>query len=77
MKILHVHDILDLINQSSQAYAIADLKQAIVETFGLDARFSSCSVDGMRIDDAVDFLVTRGKFVPKQAGSCCGSCGGS
>ena len=69
MKMLHVHDILDWANQSGKSFSIAELKVAVAEVFGPDASFSSCSVDGMGGGAAVDFLVSRGKFSPKQSGS--------
>ncbi len=71
----HVHDILQMINESSEAYTEAQLQQAIVSKFGEDMSFSSCSIDGMNASQAVEFLVSRGKYVPKQQGSsCCGAC---
>ena len=76
MSYYHVHDVLTMINETRVAYTKSGLQEAIVEHFGEAARFASCSQDGMASEQAVEFLISRGKFVPEQAGSCCGACGG-
>ena len=73
---IHIHDILEMIRESSEAYSETELHHALVAKFGGEMRFGSCSIDGMDAVQAVEFLVTRGKYVPKQQGSsCCGACG--
>ncbi|MCP4790171.1 MAG: YecH family protein [Gammaproteobacteria bacterium] len=76
MSFAHVHDILTMIETTGVAYTKPQLQAAIVSHFGDETRFGSCSIDGMDSEQAVEFLITRGKFVPQQAGSCCGSCTG-
>ena len=73
----HVHEILEMISMSGKAYSSAELQQAIEAQFGNEMRFNSCSIDNMNAEQAVEFLISRGKFIPQQTGtSCCGSCGG-
>jgi probable metal-binding protein len=73
----HIHDVLEMINTTKEAYSEQELQAAIVTQFGDEMRFSSCSIEGMDSAKAVEFLVTRGKFVPKKSGTaCCGACGG-
>ena len=76
MSLAHVHDILTMIDATGVAYTKQQLQAAIVSKFGNETRFGSCSIDGMDAEQAVEFLVSRGKFVPQQEGSCCGSCSG-
>jgi len=73
----HVHDILEMINSTGKAYSVVELQEAIVSKFGKDTSFHSCSIEDMNAAEAVEFLVSRGKFVPEQSGtSCCGACSG-
>lgn len=72
----HVHDVLTMINETRLPYTKFGLQEAIIEHFGTTARFASCSHDNMAAEQAVEFLIMRGKFVPEQSGSCCGACGG-
>lgn len=73
----HVHEILEMINSTGESYTVVELQQAVISQFGRSALFNSCSIEDMNSIQAVEFLVNKGKFVPKQSGtSCCGSCGG-
>lgn len=64
----HVHAILDMMLQSGETYTLESLKKAVIEGFGITATFSSCSVQGMSIDQALGFLEQRGKFSPCEGG---------
>jgi probable metal-binding protein len=46
-----------------EAYTKATLCAAIVERFGADARFCTCSAENMTPAQLVEFLEQRGKFV--------------
>jgi len=77
MQTAHVHEILEMISASGQAYSAAELQTAIETQFGTEMRFNSCSIDNMNAEKAVEFLISRGKFIPQQAeSSCCGGCCG-
>jgi len=44
------------------------LVNAIIEKFGPNERFHTCSVDGFTAKEMVDFLEARGKFKPSPTG---------
>jgi probable metal-binding protein len=44
------------------------LAAAIAERFGVGTTFCSCSASGMDVDAVIDFLESRGKFVPSDGG---------
>jgi probable metal-binding protein len=49
--------------ESDTGFTRESLAKAIVDRFGEDARFHSCSQSGMNADAVIDFLEQRGKFV--------------
>lgn len=49
-------------------YTTASLKDAIIAKFGLEARFNTCSAEGMDADAIIDFLAGKGKFKPAESG---------
>jgi len=53
---------------SKATYSVESLKAAIISKFGADARFYTCSADGMTADALINFLAQRGKFVPQEEG---------
>jgi len=53
---------------SGKHYTREDLRAAIVDNFGADARFYACSADNMDADQLIDFLATKGKFQDSTAG---------
>ena len=44
------------------------LAQAIVDRFGANTRFHSCSAAGMDVHAVIEFLESRGKFVARDDG---------
>lgn len=48
--------------------SVEALVAAIEDRFGSDARFHTCSAEGMDARVLVDFLIERGKFEPSQSG---------
>ncbi|KGI60689.1 putative metal-binding protein [Prevotella sp. DNF00663] len=64
----HGHDVLHMMEGNSYD-SKESLVKAIIEKFGTEERFHTCSVDGMDAEELVDFLEERGKFMPsKQEG---------
>lgn len=57
-----------MIIESQQAYTRESLARAIVERFGSTARFFTCSASGMTAPEMVEFLESRGKFMPVAEG---------
>ncbi len=58
----HGHDVLHMMEGNSYETK-EDLVKAIIEHFGEEERFHTCSVDGMNAEELVDFLTERGKFM--------------
>ena len=44
-------------------YTRESLRSAIIERFGSEARFFTCSADSMNADQLIEFLEQRGKFI--------------
>lgn len=65
---IHGHEVLHLILESPAAFTKASLEAAIHRQFGPEARFHTCSAEGMTARELIDFLESRGKFVPAQGG---------
>jgi probable metal-binding protein len=65
---IHGHDVLDLMIASGASYTRATLAEAIRAKFGPDARYHTCSADGMTAEQLIEFLAARGKFLGAEAG---------
>ena len=59
---IHGHAVLEMMAASGQAYTPESLRAAIVERFGPEARFYTCSAESMTADQLITFLHNRGKF---------------
>lgn len=66
MEQLHAHEVLHMMEGNS--YTESSLKEAIINTFGQDQRFYACSADGMNVDELIEFLKYKGKFMPSDDG---------
>lgn len=67
-KQIHGHEVLEMMVNSGRGYSRESLRQSILERFGPEARFHTCSADDMTADELIDFLAARGKFVEATAG---------
>jgi probable metal-binding protein len=65
---IHGHDVLDLMIASGVTYTRVTLVQAMLAQFGPDARYHTCSADGMDAAQLIDFLAARGKFRGSEEG---------
>lgn len=59
---IHGHEVLHMMEGHS--YTEASLKKAIIDKFGADQRFYTCSADNLTVDGLIQFLKDRGKFMP-------------
>ena len=50
------------------SYSESSLKKAIIEKFGEDQRFYTCSAENMDIDELIEFLKMKGKFMSTDEG---------
>lgn len=59
---LHAHEVLHMMEGNS--YSEASLKEAIVSKFGKEQLFYTCSAGNMNVDELIEFLKAKGKFMP-------------
>ena len=64
---IHGHDVIALMRESDRTYTRTSLREAIDARFGPDARFHTCSADGMTADQIIDFFAAKGKFMGSPA----------
>lgn len=60
---IHGHEILRLVHAARPALTRAALHEEARRRFGADARFCTCSMQGMTLAELVEFLTARGKLV--------------
>jgi probable metal-binding protein len=65
---IHGHEVLHMMLDSGVTYTRRSLREAILERFGPDSRFFTCSAENMTADALIEFLAGRGKFVAKPEG---------
>lgn len=63
MQQIHGHEVLDMM-QGNSYQTTEELRKAIIAKFGTETRFYTCSAQDMTADELIDFLVSRGKFMP-------------
>ena len=68
MNQIHGHDVLNMMLASGKTYTKATLVADIVNKFGPDTKFHTCSAEDMTADELVAFLDARGKFKPQADG---------
>ncbi|MCP5518384.1 MAG: YecH family protein [Verrucomicrobiales bacterium] len=68
IKQVHGHEVLEMMVNSGRGYTRESLRQEILDRFGPEARFHTCSAEGMSADELIEFLAARGKFVDASAG---------
>lgn len=65
---IHGHDVMKMMLDSGQSYTRDTLSTAIINRFGTDARFYTCSATNMTADELVEFLAKREKFIETDTG---------
>lgn len=68
MEQIHGHEVIQMMLQSQKSYTRASLVSDIVDRFGSQARFYTCSSENMTPEGLIDFLQAKGKFVPLEDG---------
>ena len=68
MNQIHGHEVLKMMLASGTPYTKAGLVSAIIQRFGADACFHTCSAEGMTAEQLVAFLEAKGKLVPQAWG---------
>ena len=67
MEQLHAHEVLFMMEGNN--YTEESLKAAIIQKFGENQLFYTCSAEGMNTDELIIFLKERGKFKPLETGN--------
>lgn len=62
MEQLHAHEVLHLMEGNS--YSESSLRKVIVDKFGEYRHFYACSANDMNVDELIEFLKEKGKFMP-------------
>ena len=62
----HGHEVLEMMQGHS--YTEEGLLKAIIEKFGPEERFYTCSADNLTAQGLIEFLKERGKFMPMDGG---------
>ncbi|KAA8995250.1 DUF2492 family protein [Affinibrenneria salicis] len=68
MPSIHGHEVLQMMIDSGESFSTARLINLIETRFGQDARFHTCSASEMSAAQLVEFLASRGKFIPQDDG---------
>lgn len=66
MEQLHAHEVLHMMEGNS--YTELSLREAIIQKFGEQQRFFTCSANNMDVDTLIEFLKRKGKFIPANGG---------
>jgi len=61
MEQLHAHAVLHMMEGNN--YTETSLKEAVINKFGKEQRFYTCSAENMDIDTLIEFLRNKGKFI--------------
>ena len=59
---------MQMMVESNASYSAESLKSAIINKFGANARFYTCSAENLTADDLIVFLEQRGKFIAQKEG---------
>jgi len=65
---IHGHEVMHMMANSGLTYSRDTLREAIHKQFGEETTFFTCSSDRLNADQLMDFLQSKGKFIPTQDG---------
>ena len=68
MSSIHGHEVLQMMIASGESYSVASLEAAIKTQLGINARFHTCSAQGLDAAQLVAFLQRKGKFIAEEEG---------
>lgn len=75
---IHGHEVIELIVTTEPAISRAALAREVSRRFGPEARFHTCSAEGLTLDGLLAFLMARGKIaetggvLTRPCSNCCG-----
>jgi probable metal-binding protein len=65
---VHGHQVLQLLLEQTAPIKRYNLKALMQERFGRDARYHTCSAEGMDAEALLNFLAAKGKFIESSQG---------
>ena len=65
---IHGHAVMEMMLETEKIYTDATLIEAIEKRFGTDTSFFTCSASEMNAAELVNFLKSKGKFMPSGEG---------
>ena len=65
---VHGHEVIAMMMATPQPYTRESLAAAMLERFGPDARFFTCSAGGLTALELIALLEAKGKFMPAPGG---------
>ena len=65
---VHGHEVMRMMLESKTPFTKATLKAAIIERFGEDQQFYTCSADSLSAEELIDFLEGKSKFTEQSGG---------
>jgi len=68
MNQIHGHEVMKMMIQSGKSYTGETLRNEIIQQFGEDARFYTCSAENMTADEIIRFLGFKEKFIDTDEG---------
>ncbi|MEI6897531.1 MAG: YecH family metal-binding protein [Psychromonas sp.] len=60
---IHGHEVIDMIASSTKDYTKQALKLEITSKYGEGAHFHTCQGSDLTVDELIDFLSSKGKFI--------------
>lgn len=60
---IHGHEVMRMMVEAGRPFTEAQLEEAIVQRFGAQARFHTCSASEMTPKQLIGFLKMRNKFI--------------
>jgi probable metal-binding protein len=65
---IHGHEVMQMMIASGKTYTKESLEAEIIQKFGPEARFHTCSAENMSASELVDFLNACDKFINSDEG---------
>ena len=62
---IHGHEIMGLVAKYPEGIATGTLTDIVAQQFGADARFITCSAEGLSLQELLTFLGERDKVQPR------------
>ena len=65
---IHGHEVMHFMLEQGVSFTKQSLRDAVVQHFGAETRFHTCSAEGMTAEQLIDLLEAKGKFVANHGG---------